>query len=98
MTWFTRVVSLLLISHMSCASSKKDSDALFAKWAAITQPSAGPTTPVGAYAAGCLSGGVKVPADGAGYAVMRLSRNHYYAHPDMGNYLQGLSERLRSEK
>jgi penicillin-insensitive murein endopeptidase len=109
MNWFTRLVSTLLISHMSCAysgngigtrtsaSEAKDNDALFAKWAAIKNPTAGPATPVGTYQAGCLSGGVTVPADGAGYAIMRLARNHFYAHPNMNTYLQALSERLRSQ-
>lgn len=77
---------------------QKDSAALYLAWAKIKTPTAGPTEPLGTYAAGCLTGAVAVPVDAPGYAGMRLSRNRLFAHPQMVNYLKDLSERLRQGK
>src|SRR5919205_1285583 len=38
---------------------------------------------VGFYAHGCIAGAEGLPIDGDAWQVMRLSRNRYFAHPDM---------------
>jgi penicillin-insensitive murein endopeptidase len=38
---------------------------------------------VGFYAHGCIAGAEGLPIDGEAWQVMRLSRNRYFAHPDM---------------
>src|SRR4051794_38631818 len=38
---------------------------------------------VGFYAHGCIAGAEALPIDGGAWQVMRLSRNRYFAHPDM---------------
>ncbi len=60
-------------------------------------PSPPPAAAIGGYARGCLGGGVRLPADGPGWQVMRPSRNRAYAHPDLVAYIKALSEAARAE-
>jgi penicillin-insensitive murein endopeptidase len=65
--------------------------ALFAKWASLSTPLAGPPSAIGFYAAGCLQGAQTLPLDGDGYAVMRPSRRRYFGHPALIDYLTRLA-------
>jgi len=47
---------------------------------------------IGAYNGGCLSGGVRLPKEGLGYQVMRLSRNRFYGHPDLTQFIEKLGQ------
>src|SRR6185503_20047628 len=69
----------------------------FMEWAALKKPKDGPSTPIGAYDAGCLAGAVKID-DGPGYVLMHLKRHRYYGHPLMKDYLAGLGEKIHDEK
>src|SRR2546429_9273279 len=46
-------------------------------------PAAMPTRVLGFYAHGCIAGAEALPINGDTWQVMRLSRNRFYAHPDM---------------
>src|SRR6185369_15705570 len=46
-------------------------------------PAAMPTRVIGFYAKGCIAGAEALPINGDTWQVMRLSRNRYWAHPDM---------------
>src|SRR3954471_8822387 len=46
-------------------------------------PAAMPTHVIGFYAKGCIAGAEALPINGDTWQVMRLSRNRYWAHPDM---------------
>jgi penicillin-insensitive murein endopeptidase len=50
---------------------------------------------IGEVAGGCLAGGVRLPQDGIGYAVVRLARNRYYGHPSLIRYIQALGSSAR---
>ncbi|MFN0217446.1 MAG: penicillin-insensitive murein endopeptidase [Hyphomicrobium sp.] len=43
---------------------------------------------IGAYARGCLAGGVALPVDGPAWQAMRLSRNRNWGHPDLIKLVQ----------
>lgn len=43
---------------------------------------------IGAYARGCLAGGVALPVDGPAWQAMRLSRNRNWGHPDLVKLVQ----------
>jgi penicillin-insensitive murein endopeptidase len=43
---------------------------------------------IGYYPRGCLSGAVEFPANGPTWQVMRLSRNRYWGHPSLINFLE----------
>ena len=49
------------------------------------------THAIGGYARGCLAGGVALPADGATWQAMRLSRNRFWGHPTLVAYLERLA-------
>jgi penicillin-insensitive murein endopeptidase len=50
-------------------------------------PAAIAPEPVGSYAKGCLAGGAALAWNGPNHQVMRLSRNRYWGHPVMIDYL-----------
>jgi len=62
------------------------------RWNRIASPSPGLPQAIGSYAAGCLAGAVALPMKGAGYQVMRPSRNRYYGHPDLIAFVQRLGK------
>lgn len=60
-------------------------------FSAYKQPSQDASSSIGAYSLGCLAGGVALPESGPTWQAMRLSRNRFYGHPALINYIQGLS-------
>jgi penicillin-insensitive murein DD-endopeptidase len=51
-------------------------------------PSGGRAMAIGYYPRGCLQGGVELPATGATWQVMRLSRNRNWGHPELVKFLE----------
>jgi penicillin-insensitive murein DD-endopeptidase len=51
-------------------------------------PSLGKSMAIGYYPRGCLAGGVELPASGPTWQVMRLSRNRYWGHPSLIQFLE----------
>ena len=49
---------------------------------------------IGFYAKGCLAGAQALPINGKTWQVMRLSRNRYWARPDMIKLLERLSDKV----
>jgi penicillin-insensitive murein endopeptidase len=60
-------------------------------------PAAMPTHVIGFYAKGCIAGAEGLPINGEGWQVMRLSRNRYWAHPDMVALVKRLAVKARKE-
>ncbi|MDB5582628.1 MAG: penicillin-insensitive murein endopeptidase, partial [Bradyrhizobium sp.] len=60
-------------------------------------PAAMPTHVVGFYAKGCIAGAEGLPINGEAWQVMRLSRNRYWAHPDMVALVKRLAGKARKE-
>src|ERR1019366_4447402 len=60
-------------------------------------PAAMPTRVVGFYAHGCIAGAEALPINGETWQVMRLSRNRYYAHPDMVVLLERLAAKAHKD-
>lgn len=54
-------------------------------------PSSHQSYAIGKHARGCLAGGVALPESGPTWQAMRLSRNHYWGHPEMIRFIQELS-------
>ena len=53
--------------------------------------------PFGGYSKGCLAGGVQLPETGPTWQAMRLSRNRNWGHPELLNYLIGLSQKAAQQ-
>jgi penicillin-insensitive murein endopeptidase len=60
-------------------------------------PAAMPTRVVGFYAKGCIAGAEALPVDGDTWQVMRLSRNRYWAHPNLVALLERLSVKAHKD-
>src|ERR1700682_2027904 len=60
-------------------------------------PAAMPTRVLGFYAHGCIAGAEALPINGDTWQVMRLSRNRFYAHPDMVALLKRLSAKAHKD-
>ena len=54
----------------------------------IQLPSLGKAVAIGYYPRGCLAGATEFPANGPNWQVMRLSRNRYWGHPSLINFLE----------
>lgn len=52
-----------------------------------------PTMSIGAASCGCIAGAKQLALNGPHWQVMRPSRNRYWAHPSMIEYVQKLAER-----
>jgi penicillin-insensitive murein endopeptidase len=60
-------------------------------------PAAMPTRVIGFYSHGCIAGAQRLPINGETWQVMRLSRNRYWAHPDMVALVERLSAKVHKE-
>jgi penicillin-insensitive murein DD-endopeptidase len=60
-------------------------------------PAAMPTRVVGFYAHGCIAGAEALPINGETWQVMRLSRNRYFAHPDMVALVERLAAKAHKD-
>ncbi|MCQ0969496.1 penicillin-insensitive murein endopeptidase (plasmid) [Paracoccus sp. TK19116] len=57
----------------------------------VPGPTGGNPVAVGTYSKGCFNGGVQLPESGPTWQAMRLSRNRNWGHPELVNFLVGLS-------
>lgn len=68
-----------------------------ADWAAARGPAAGPPRIVGGTSLGCLAGAAQLPADGAHWQAVRLSRNRHWGHPALVAAVQDIAARAAQE-
>jgi penicillin-insensitive murein endopeptidase len=68
------------------------------RWSKITQPTIGIAQSIGTYNAGCLRGAATLSTDGTGYQVMRLSRNRFYGHPDLMQFIENLAHNVYTQQ
>lgn len=95
------MAAFLLGAGVSAPASAKDAEAAapvqVPDWGAVSEPSPAPARAIGGYALGCLGGAVELPATGAGYQVMRPSRNRAYGHPKLVAFLQSFAKKAQAE-
>ncbi len=65
-------------------------------WSTIAAPSAGPPRIVGSVSHGCIAGAARLPDDGPGYAVIRLSRRRDFGHPALIDFIERLGRRAQA--
>jgi penicillin-insensitive murein endopeptidase len=65
-------------------------------WSDQTAPSSGPADSIGKPAAGCLAGAARLPFDGPGYQVIRVSRDRYFGNPEMVKFVEDLGRKAKA--
>ncbi len=88
------VFVLLLGIFSECSSSPVANN-----WAAIKQTAqiGDNAQSIGSYTAGCLSGAVSLPLNGAGYQLMRPTRDRSYGHPDLIRFIESIAQTSHSQ-
>ena len=87
----TKLAYLLTISSL-LASFTSHAGSTAADWAKITSPTFSNSQSIGTYTSGCVTGATSLPLQGTGFQVMRLSRQRFYGHPLLINFLQHLGQ------
>nr|WP_086937666.1 penicillin-insensitive murein endopeptidase [Thaumasiovibrio occultus] len=67
--------------------------AMATPWHQFDSPTRGHSNSIGSYANGCLAGGKALPLEGEGYQVIRSSRNRYYGHEKLVNFIEDLGQK-----
>ena len=57
-------------------------------------PAPGRAEVIGSYANGCIAGASALPAEGPGFQVIRLSRERYWGHPDLIDFVEAFGRRI----
>lgn len=63
-------------------------------WSVVASPSLGVAQSIGGYAGGCVAGARALPSEGIGYQVIRLSRQRYFGHPQLIDFISGFGRRV----
>ena len=66
------------------------------EWSAAVAPAAGAPRVIGGVAHGCLAGAARLPDDGPGYQVIRLSRHRDFGHPDLVAFIARLGRQAQA--
>jgi penicillin-insensitive murein endopeptidase len=67
-------------------------------WNRQRSPAPGPPQAIGAYSSGCLQGARALPASGSGYENLHRSRNRYFAHPAMVDFIRRLGAAAKAQR
>jgi penicillin-insensitive murein DD-endopeptidase len=93
MQFFLKILSLLLgLFFIKYAHAN---DASYYKLSTVKNPTHETAQAIGSYANGCLAGSVPLLKNGDGYQVMRLSRNRYYVHPDLYDFITLFAKQVK---
>jgi penicillin-insensitive murein DD-endopeptidase len=65
-------------------------------WSTVAAPTAGASRVIGGVAHGCLAGAARLPDDGPGYQVIRLSRRRDFGHPDLIAFIARLGRQAQA--
>ncbi|MEN8260925.1 MAG: penicillin-insensitive murein endopeptidase [Pseudomonadota bacterium] len=70
-------------------------------WSTVREPFQAPgaaAKPIGSYTAGCLAAAESLAANGAGFQVMRLSRQRFFGHPELVDFIESLGIKVNTAK
>jgi penicillin-insensitive murein endopeptidase len=91
------VAAVLLGTGLACLPAAAQSVPAKELFGAVDRPAALRTQSLGSYAKGCIAGAVELPADGAHWQSMRLSRNRHWGHPNLVSFIENFSQRAVAE-
>jgi penicillin-insensitive murein endopeptidase len=92
------ILLLFIAANLVCTTLQAQSPA--ERWSKIATPSYSQSgvQSIGTYTSGCIGGAVALPVTGPGYQVMRLSRNRYYGHSTLIDFIQTLGQLASQQK
>jgi penicillin-insensitive murein DD-endopeptidase len=67
-------------------------------WEQYTTPSGDMAEAIGSYSAGCVQGAVALPREGKGFQTMRLSRQRFWGHPHLVDFIGNLGKKVADER
>jgi len=83
--------AFFVLSLFACANGFAGETAKV--WAAFTTPTNSQVAQsIGNYTNGCIGGAMALPLFGKGYQVMRVSRNRYFGHPSLVQFIERLGQ------
>ena len=85
--YFKLLFGFFVFLLFGCASNE-------IKWNSVSGPTNNPDQVFGSYSAGCLDGAVSLTASSKNYQAMRLSRQRYYGHPRLIQFLNDYSKEV----
>ena len=88
------IAALFVLPGSAGAQENRPAQELFS---AVQAPAAMQSKPIGFYSKGCLAGAAALPANGPTWQAMRLSRNRYWGHPELLDYIGKLSRDAAKE-
>lgn len=89
-----RFAKLPLLSLFFIIPALSSAPATGNSWSNVPGPAGTTAQAIGTYTAGCLAGAEMLPSDGEGYQVMRLSRQRYFGHPVLIDFIRNLSQQI----
>jgi penicillin-insensitive murein endopeptidase len=91
-----RAALLLAAIALASGAAAAEAETRENTWSAVGGPSGGPPRVIGGVAHGCLAGAVRLPDDGPGYEVIRLSRHRDFGHPTLVAFIERLGRRAQA--
>jgi penicillin-insensitive murein DD-endopeptidase len=82
---------LVALAFAFAAPDTLEAQTARALFSAKKTPSPHDAHPVGGHSRGCLAGGTALPETGPTWQAMRLSRNHFWGHPEAIAFIERLS-------
>ena len=83
-----RLSAVLLLVALAVPAHAKE-------WGDVRTPVPGPARVLGGPASGCLAGAERLPAEGAGFQAVRVSRNRHWGHPATVAFVKDMGARAR---
>jgi penicillin-insensitive murein endopeptidase len=69
-----------------------------ADWSSAAGPTAGPPHIIGGHGSACIAGAVELPAEGAGFQAVDISRRRHYGHPALVAFVEALGRKVAAAR
>ncbi|MEQ1559123.1 MAG: penicillin-insensitive murein endopeptidase [Methyloglobulus sp.] len=91
-------IKLTIFAGLLCVCSSIQAQSGIQAWSKVAKPTRGHIVEsIGSYTSGCIRGAAALPQNGTGYQVMRLSRNRYFGHPDLVQFIRNLGKHAQNQ-
>jgi len=91
------VSALVLVPPGPAAAVAAEPNPIALIWNREHAPSPGPAQSIGGYSNGCVQGAVPLPASGRGFEDLHRSRNRFYGHPALVEFIRRLGESAKTQ-